>query len=114
MIKTYLPGGPYKSFQVFTRREVTLFNLTQLRKKTKDKRERMPNAATFEKEKIIRVTNSNLETGDVPKEIRENRRLQAAYGERMSRSNYATISSAKTESTALCKYREGWFFLRIS
>lgn len=51
MIKTYLPGGPYKSFQVFTRREVTLFNLTQLRKKTKDKRERMPNAATFEKEK---------------------------------------------------------------
>lgn len=74
---------------------------------------------TGRKRKIIRTENSNnkFKFGNrrrVPKEIRENRRLQAAYVERMSRSNYATISSAKTDSTALCKYREGWFFLRIS
>lgn len=37
----------------------------------------------------------------VSEEIQENRRTQPAYCERMSRSNYATISSAKTESTAL-------------
>lgn len=102
-----------RTLKVFRDANLTFYFVTQ----NKKVRERNNTGHHIEFTNDGKKENNKFKFGNrrrVPKEIRENRRLLTAYVERMSRSNYATISYAKTESTALCKYREGWFFLRIS